>query len=41
MIRQSERKPIRLLSVQLLVLLLDMDEQKLKLEKLHQAYVDR
>ena len=41
MIRQTERKSIRLLTVQLLVLLLDIEEQQLKLERLHQAYIDR
>nr|CAB3263650.1 meiosis arrest female protein 1 homolog [Phallusia mammillata] len=41
MIKQAERKPIRLLCAQLLVLLLDLNIDLVELDQLHQAYRDR
>ena len=41
MVKPAERKPLRLLTVQLLVLMLDMKRDQLTINHLHQAYHGR
>uniref|UniRef100_H2Z5V2 Meiosis regulator and mRNA stability factor 1 n=1 Tax=Ciona savignyi TaxID=51511 RepID=H2Z5V2_CIOSA len=40
-VKQSERKPIRLLCAQLLVLMLDLNNEQVNLNHLQQVYIDR